>query len=431
VATYIPNADDSTQPTEDKEVETAALEFRTHKAKTLRAVYFPATDLASNRAELPAAADRAGKFFKFDESTGQPVARDFTTTALETGVFGETLLAVDTASEARSLVDVYSKSETVSMLGARNRIINGAMIIAQRGTSFISPAAGAYTLDRWLQLSSNDGAVTITQNSDVPADNEFQSSLRVAVTTADVTIAAGQYSTIRQYIEGYNVRDLIGKTFTLSFRVRSSKTGVHCVAFVNDGGDRSFVCEYTITAANTWETKSVSVVGGLTTAGSWNWTSGRGLVVSFVLAAGATYQTTADAWQAGNFISTVNQVNCLDAVGNIFAITGVQLEKGSVATPFEYRNYGHELLMCQRYFSYAIGSVRGNATAAGQYLCSQVYYPVQMRAVPATSASGGATNLGTVTLHPGSLSSFRLEIQSTGAGDVYSVDRLITLNAEL
>jgi hypothetical protein len=236
------------------------------------------------------------------------------------------------------------------LAGMRNKIINGKMEIAQRGTSFVSPVSGAYNLDRWLHLSSHDGAFTISQVSDTPSDNELQNSLRVSVTTADASIAAGQYSTVRQYVEGFNVRDLIGRTFTLSFRVKSSKTGTHCVAFLNDGGDRSFVAEYTINAANTWETKSITVSGGLITAGTWNWTNGRGLIVSFAMASGSTFNTTANAWQTGNFIATSNQVNCFDTVGNIFAITGVQLEVGAVATPFEHRPYGAELALCQRYY---------------------------------------------------------------------------------
>jgi hypothetical protein len=245
------------------------------------------------------------------------------------------------------------------LAGLRNKIINGKMEIAQRGTSFA--AADGYGLDRWRYSRSTTAVATISQQADVPSSNEFQSSLRAAVTTADTSIAAGEYAIIEQRIEGYNARDLIGRTFTLSFWVRSSKTGVHCVSLVNSSADRSYVAEYTVNAANTWEQKSVTITGGLTTAGTWNWTNGVGLYLQFMLAAGTTWQTTAGAWQTGFFMTTANQVNCLDTIGNIFAITGVQLEVGSVATPFEHRPFGTELALCQRYCQ------RFNSTAANSY----------------------------------------------------------------
>lgn len=274
------------------------------------------------------------------------------------------------------------------LAGMRNKIINGKMEIAQRGTSFVAPSNGTYTLDRWVQFNTTAAAYTLSQQSDVPTGNEFQSSLRVAVTTADTSIAASDLVAVRQWVEGFNARDLIGRTFTLSFWVRSSKTGVHCTSVKNTGGDRSFVIEYTISAANTWEQKTITVIGGLITAGTWNWTSGQGLAVDFALAAGSTYHTTANAWQTGNFVATANQVNCLDTVGNIFAITGVQLEVGEVATPFEHRNYGTELALCQRYavlFSTegasngALAAGGANAGATGAY---NFFFPVPMRATP-------------------------------------------------
>lgn len=236
------------------------------------------------------------------------------------------------------------------LAGMRNKVINGKMEIAQRGTSFAAIASGAYSLDRWYNGNSSGGVITISQQLDAPSSNEFQYSLRCEVTTADTTIAAGDFAFQSHRIEGFNARDLIGRTFTVSFWVRSSKTGAHCIALRNAGDDRSYIAEYTVNAANTWEKKSVTIAGGLITAGTQNFTNGKGLEVSFILAAGTTYQTTAGAWQTGNFLATANQVNVLDTVGNIFAITGFQLEVGEVATPFEHRPYGTELTLCQRYY---------------------------------------------------------------------------------
>jgi hypothetical protein len=287
------------------------------------------------------------------------------------------------------------------LAGLRNRIINGSMTIAQRGTSFAAIANAEYSLDRYKTEYVTSAVTTVSQQADVPSSNEFQNSLRVAVTTADASIAAGDVYLITQVIEGYNVRDLIGRTFTLSFWVRSSKTGVHCVALVNDSSDRSYVVQYTINAANTWESKTVTVSGGLITAGTWNWTNGLGLKVRFALAVGATFQTTANAWQTGNFSATSAQVNCLDTIGNIFAITGVQLEPGSVATTFEQRPIGMELALCQRYYVRvgpgfgtgftwpAISGFADNATSA-QFVMP---FPAPMRIAPASlEQSGTAAN---------------------------------------
>lgn len=288
--------------------------------------------------------------------------------------------------------DIVSQEQ---LAGLRNKIINGKMEIAQRGTSFISPTSNTYNLDRWVIGIAGSGDVTVSQQTDAPS-SEFQSSLRVTVTTSGVS-ADSLFLT--QRIEGYNARDLIGRTFTLSFWVRSSKTGVHCVAFRNGGADRSYVLEYSIASANTWEKKTVTVNGGLITSGSWNWTTGTGVQVFFAAAVGATLQTTtAGAWQTGNFQGTPNQVNGLDAVGNIFAITGVQLEVGSVATPFEHRPYGMELTLCQRYYYRAKASAVGDnfgigyngATTGANYM---LWFPTVMRTAPtALEQSGTATD---------------------------------------
>ncbi len=301
----------------------------------------------------------------------------------------------------------YVQDGLNSLAGFKNRIINGKMDIAQRGASFAAVADGAYTLDRWRFGNTSAAVVTISQQADVPADNEFQNSLRVAVTTADASIAAGDTCFISQRIEGYNVRDLIGRTFTLRFRARSSKTGVHCIALRNSGLNRSYVAEYTVNAANVWENKTITVTGGLITAGTWDWTNGTGLEACFVLAAGSTFQTTAGAWQTGNFLDTANQVNCLDSNTNIFAITGVQLEPGAVDSPFEHRPFGVELGLAQRYFckTYSLADAPGTVTNTGAIYSVSVGtangttpggwdFPVEMRAAPTVTfynPSSGAT----------------------------------------
>jgi hypothetical protein len=282
----------------------------------------------------------------------------------------------------------------------RNRIINGGMDIAQRGTSFAAIASASYSMDRWVWGQSGAMVCTVSQSTDVP-NNTFQSSYKVDVTTVDSSIAASDLANIQQRIEGYNVRDLIGTTFTLSFWVKSPKTGTHCIAFRSGGFDRSFVKEYTIISANSWEYKTLTVSGGLITAGTWSWINDLGLNVTFVLAAGTTFHTTADAWQTGNFIATANQVNVMDNTANDFFITGVQLEPGAVATPFERRIFGQELALCQRYFEFGnLSLFSGNVTSGGAYN-SVVKYSTQKRATPSVVLTNEAnanfsTTVGTV-----------------------------------
>ena len=259
--------------------------------------------------------------------------------------------------------------------GFRNKIINGNMEIVQRVASFTtSPGTNGFCQDRWFNTMSASGAgVFITSSSsDAPASApEFRLSLRATVSTADTSITAGDFYAVQQRIEGYDARDLIGKTFTLSFWVRSSKTGTHCVAFGNNV-DRTYVVEYTISAANTWEQKTLTVTGGLTTGGTWNWTNGTGLQVSFALAAGSSFQSPAGSWQAGNYLATANQVNCMDTNGNVFGLTGVQLEVGASATPFEHRPISTELALCQRYYekSYNLATAPAAAATSSSWVAS-------------------------------------------------------------
>lgn len=310
-----------------------------------------------------------------------------------------------------------------------SKIINGAMEISQRGTSFAAVANGAYTLDRWRVDYVTSAVATITQQADAPADNEFQYSLRAAITTADTSIASGDFFTIRQPIEGFNARDFIGRPFTLIFRVRSSKTGTHCVALQNSGADRSYVAEFTVSAANTWESKSITVPAGLITAGgTWDWTNGTGLQAIFTLAAGTTFHTTAGAWQTGNFLSTAAQVNCLDSNTNIFAVTGVDIKVGAVATDFEHRPIGAELALCQRYFfkTYSQDVSPGSVSAgtaptrlldgAQNYASIQVFFPVSMRATPTVVVYNPAT--GATASMRGDAANYAATITGPGVGQV-------------
>ena len=187
------------------------------------------------------------------------------------------------------------------------------------------------------------------------------------ITTADTSIAAGDLTATGYRIEGYDYAQLAGGNATLSFWVKGTKTGIHCVAFQNSAGNRSYVAEYTINTTATWEKKTITVP--LTeTGGTWDYTNGIGLAIVWTLASGTTFQTTKDTWQTGNYVATSNQVNACDNVANDFRITQVQLEKGDTATPFEYRHFEEEIALCQRYYekSYNIDVAPGTTTVTGE-----------------------------------------------------------------
>jgi hypothetical protein len=247
----------------------------------------------------------------------------------------------------------------ISSKPKQNLIINGAMEISQRfGTNSItSIASSTYMTDRFQYVKS--GAMVHNAQQIVSAPTEAQSgvkltnSLNLAITTPDTSIAAGDLCIIQQKIEGYNFEQIARvKTFTLSFWVLSTFTGTYCVAFQNSGGDRSYVAEYTINSAGTWEYKTITVNSPTPSAGTWNYTNGIGLNVIWTLAAGSTYQTTSNSWQTGNFIATSNQINGVNTGANDFRLTGVMLNEGSSAQPFRLFGNGieQEVAACQRYY---------------------------------------------------------------------------------
>jgi hypothetical protein len=277
----------------------------------------------------------------------------------------------------------------------RNRIINGDMRIDQRnvGTSVgTASGAGAYTLDRWAIDYSQTSKFTIQQNAGaVTPPNGFINYIGVTSSSA-YSVVAADYFILSQNIEGFNFSDLNWGTasaanVTLSFWVRSSLTGNFGGCFQNSAGDRSYPFGYTISSANTWEQKTITVTGD--TTGTWiGATNGTGVKVRFGLGFGSNFVGTANTW-AGAYIGyPTGSTSVVGTNGATWYVTGVQLEAGSVATPFERRPYGTELALCQRYFwksaqlsgAYAaFGSGWGqSSTAAWIY----VKYPATMRASP-------------------------------------------------
>jgi hypothetical protein len=248
----------------------------------------------------------------------------------------------------------------------RNRIINGAMVIDQRNAGAAVTTSGSFPVDRFnIGNSGTTATFSMQQSSTAPAG--FVNSVAFTVTASDATLDALDRTYLTQSIEGLNVADLgwgtaNAATVTLSFWVRSSLTGTFGGSLRNSAGNRSYPFTYTISSANTFEQKTVTIVGD--TSGTWLTTNGIGIQLHFSLGVGATLSGTAGSWAGANYLSATGAVSLTQTSGATFYITGVQLEAGTTASPFEYRLYGTELALCQRYFekSYDIGTVSGTST---------------------------------------------------------------------
>ena len=248
-----------------------------------------------------------------------------------------------------------SSQQYNSYYGFKNRIINGAMVIDQRnaGASFTQTTTTTYTLDRFAAQGTVASKYTVQQNAgSVTPPVGFTKYLGVTSSSA-YSVGSSDAFTIQQFIEGFNIADLAwgtanAKTVTLSFQVYSSLTGTFGGALRNGSYNRSYPFTYTISSANTWTAISITVAGD--TTGTWSTDNSAGINLVFGLGVGSTYSGTAGAWAGTNYNSATGATSVVGTNGATFYITGVQLEKGSTATSFDYRPYGTELALCQRYF---------------------------------------------------------------------------------
>jgi hypothetical protein len=245
---------------------------------------------------------------------------------------------------ALTVVDQGLLGTNAQYTGFKNRLINGNMSVDQRATTVTSATSGAYTVDRWNTYF--DQSYSIAQIADAPAGYTY--SLKVTKSSANQST----YAFLVQYIEGLNAVDLAfgtasASTVTLSFWVKSSITGNFAASLTNSAENRGYAALYAISSANTWEQKTITIVGD--TSGTWLKTNGKGISVQFNFGAAATANAP-NAWLALNNLAPTGSVNLGTTNSSTFQITGVQLEKGSTATSFDYRPYGTELMLCQRYY---------------------------------------------------------------------------------
>jgi len=337
-------------------------------------------------------------------------------------------------------VDNVNSTTSGAETGIHNRIINGDKRIDQRNNGAVVTNSNGYNIDRWADNYTGSGRYSAQQVTTAPAG--FASSLLHTITTA-VSPAVSDVYQILQLIEAYNVGDLnfgtaSAATVTVSFWVRSSVTGTYAVSinnFLVGTAKKGYLTTYTVNVANTWEYKTLMIPGD--TAGTWAAnTNAAGLTVVFDLGSGSNHNTTAGSWQTGTATNdlrrTAGSVSLISTAGATFYLTGVQIEKGATATPFDFRPIGMELALCQRYYQVMqnIGATGYGAT--GTPLDFRYNLLVNMRSAPTVvgDTDAGSTNMTTPAILPHTSSSTRVTGQVTTTGN-FTLYRTAGLLAEL
>ena len=272
--------------------------------------------------------------------------------------------------------DSSLQGAAASPFGLKNRIINGDMVIDQRNAgASVTGNDAVFGVDRWKAIVSQSSKFTMQQNAGSVTPPSGFTNYFGCTSSSAYTVGSAETFNIAQFIEGFNTADLAwgtanARTVTLSFWVRSSLTGTFSGSLSNSAVSRSYPFSYTISSANTWEQKSVTIAGA--TSGTWVTNNGIGIRLYFSLGTGSTLATTAGSWASGFYLGATGTTSVVGTNGATFYITGVQLERNTTATPFEWIPYGMELLLCQRYYekSYDLGTAVGASTNNGQRVSS-------------------------------------------------------------
>ena len=344
-------------------------------------------DDAVTLAKLASGTD--GQIISWDAS-GNPVA-------VGPGTDGQVLTS--TGAGSPPAFETISTSDTLSY---RNRIINGAMEVNQRGnTTSVTGGVDAYYLDRWKATCGGGGGFDVTQATDAPAG--LVKSLKVTVTSADSDIQSSNWARVYTKLEGNTTADFAwgiseAKTATVSFWVKSSLTGNFAFAIGNDGqsGYQSYQTQYAISTANTWEKKTITISNA--TGGTFAVDHTKGICLFWGLKGGSQFNATQNQWNTTDTWFPANSVQVVATNAATWFITGVQFELGSTATDFEYRTYANELLRCQRYYYKITPGGNGDEFAVGYNtntaMCRPtIQFPVNMRIAPtAIEQSGTATD---------------------------------------
>jgi hypothetical protein len=323
--------------------------------------------------------------------------------------------------------------------GFKNRIINPEMDIDQRNNgASITPTNTQYSVDRWKCLLSQASKYTVQQNAGSVTPPAGFTKYLGATSSSSYSVVTGDYFTLYQIIEGLNVADLAWGTASavpvvLSFWVRSSLTGTLGGAVVATGGSNySYPFTFTVSSANTWEYKTISVPAN--TFNTINTDTSGGIQVAFNLGAGATFSGTANTWQSGYFLAPTGATSVVGTNGATFYVTGVQLERGSNATSFEFRDYGRELIMCQRYFEVLTGDTSGVALLHYPYSSSNFwcywYLKVTKRAAATVTRVNGNWVNATPTIYSG-VDNIAFNATAAAYGNITSGVVFLTASAEL
>lgn len=286
------------------------------------------------------------------------------------------------------------------VLAADNPIINGGFHDWPTGTSFAAIAHGSYAANLWRYINGSAAVHTVQRAADVPAvaaAMPYDSySLHVDCTTADASVAAGDYIGIQHFIEGFMFAPYAQRTFTLGFWVKATKTGIYSVSFRNSGSDRTYVGEYTVNVADTWEFKSIQVSAS-PTAGTWDYTTGIGIQITFSLMCGSTFAVAAGSWATGNYLGSTSQVNAGDSTSNDWKLYGVRITPGNAPAMFVPRHPAIEDALARRYFM-RLGGVTnapltngGYATSSTQALIPLVVPPMRSTISPTFAAASNFT----------------------------------------